>query len=462
MGCPLLSRPLACALAIVMGIVMACAVTSIAWTQNLFEHLVMPGPLVAGHAKLEKECGSCHEPFSRKSQTRLCLACHKDIAADQAAGRRFHGRQSDAKKEECTHCHTDHVGREADIVQLDRETFDHAFTNFELRDAHRAVPCGDCHARKVKFRDTPGRCFDCHKANDPHKGRLGETCDDCHGETAWGRLKPFDHDKTKFRLQGAHRTVLCATCHVGERYKDIGAACVDCHRIQDVHAGRYGAKCESCHDQIKWASIHFDHGKATKFPLRGAHATVKCDSCHTGDLYRDKLATTCVSCHRKDDQHKGQLGVRCEQCHGEANWRRIRFFDHDVTRFPLIGRHAIVPCEECHRTLLFKDAPVACVSCHQDQHHEGRLGTNCALCHNPNNWSWWRFDHDKQTRYPLTGAHRDLNCQACHVAKNVAKIVLATDCYSCHRQDDAHRGAFGQACERCHTTRSFKQVGKQP
>jgi hypothetical protein len=448
--------------ALVIGIVMAGAVTSTVLAQSLFEKLVTPGPVVAGHGKLEKECGNCHEPFARRSQSRLCLACHKEIAADRPADKGFHGRQPDAKKQECNFCHTDHVGRDADIVQLDRETFNHAFTNFALRDAHKAVGCNACHAQTVKFRNAPGSCFDCHKANDPHKGRLGESCDKCHDETAWRRVKPFDHDRTKFRLQGAHRTVLCAACHVGERYKDIGTACVDCHRIQDVHVGRYGAKCETCHDQSKWRSVRFDHGKATKFPLRAAHAKVKCDSCHTGDLYRDKLATTCVSCHRKDDRHAGKLGNRCEQCHGEAGWRRITAFDHAITRFPLIGRHAILPCEECHRSLSFKGTSLNCASCHQDQHHEGRLGANCALCHNPNSWSWWRFDHDAQTRYPLTGAHRGLDCQACHAIRNVAKVALATDCYACHRQDDAHRGAFGQRCERCHTTSSFKQVGRQP
>ncbi|MGB8401107.1 cytochrome c3 family protein [Bradyrhizobium sp.] len=438
------------------------ALTLPAQAQNLFEQLVMPGLLVEGHAKLEKECGNCHEPFSRKSQTRLCLDCHKETAKDRQTGKRFHGRQPDAAKQQCTHCHTDHKGRDADIVQLDRETLNHAFTNFELRDAHKPVPCAGCHASTIKFRETPGRCFDCHKAKDPHKGRLGENCDTCHDEAGWRRVKAFDHTTTRFPLQGAHRAVACSGCHVGERYKGVGTQCADCHRIQDVHTGRYGAKCESCHDENKWSTVHFNHDKATKYPLRGAHARVKCDACHTGDLYHDKLATNCVSCHRKDDRHKGNLGSRCEQCHVETSWRRITSFDHDVTRFPLIGRHAVAPCEGCHRSMLFKGTPLTCNACHRDSHHEGRLGPNCALCHNPNSWTRWRFDHDTMTRYPLTGAHRNLTCEACHVAKNVVKIALPTDCIACHRKDDAHHGSFGPACERCHSTASFKPTGRRP
>lgn len=450
------------AIAALIACALGCAVAATAHSQNLFEKLVTPGPVIEGHAKYEKDCNQCHEPFSRKSQTRLCLDCHKDIAADRQAGRRFHGREPDAARQECTQCHSDHKGRDADIVLFDRETFNHAMTNFELRDAHRTVQCSSCHAERVKFRDTKSACFDCHKADDPHKGRLGQDCAACHTEVAWPKVKPYDHDKTKFPLKQAHRDVSCAACHVGERYKDLGLACIDCHRIQDVHGGRYGVKCETCHDSAKWKTVHFDHDKDTKFALHGAHAKVRCEGCHTGpDVYKEKLQQTCVSCHRKDDPHDGQLGTRCEQCHDEQMWRRVSSFDHDLTRFPLIGRHDIVPCEECHRSWRYKDAETACASCHPDEHHEGRLTSNCALCHNPNGWPLWRFDHDTQTKFPLTGKHRGLNCHACHATKNVTKIVLGKDCYSCHQKDDIHRGTLGRSCERCHSTSSFKDVRKQ-
>jgi len=237
---------------------------------------------------------------------------------------------------------------------------------------------------------------------------------------------------------------------------------VDCHLIQDVHAGRYGTKCASCHGENKWSLVRFNHDRDTRYPLQGSHSKVKCDACHTGDLYRDKLATTCVSCHHKDDRHTGQLGARCEQCHSEVSWRRTTAFDHDITRFPLIGRHAAIACEGCHRSPEFKSTPLTCAGCHRDKHHEGRLGPNCGLCHNPYSWKQWRFDHDSRTNYPLTGAHRDLNCHACHVTRNVTKVTTPTDCFSCHRQDDAHQGAFGRVCERCHTTTSFKQLGRRP
>jgi hypothetical protein len=437
--------------------VLIMTASMMARSQGLFEKLVMPGPLAGGHAHLEKDCNSCHEPFTHKSQTALCLACHKTVAADRQAARGFHGRDYQASKAECKACHTEHKGRAFDITQLNRETFNHALTNFPLLGAHRRAGCDSCHAKERKFREAEKRCVGCHGAGDPHKGRLGQACEACHGEEAWRQVKPFDHGKTRFPLAGAHRDVACAQCHAGERYKDLPRACVSCHSLQDKHAGRYGDRCQTCHAPTRWAAISFDHDKATKFALRGAHARITCERCHTGDLYRDKLATTCVSCHRRDDPHKGQLGGNCGQCHGETAWRQKVAFDHDLTRFPLIGLHAVVPCEECHRAKSFKDAPSACGACHRDAHHDGRLGSGCAGCHNPNGWARWRFDHDTETSYPLTGAHRGLHCHACHNVPKVVKVSAPTGCYDCHSRDDAHQGAFGLACEKCHNTASFKQ-----
>jgi len=418
-----------------------------ALAQSVLERIVTPGPLVQGHAKLEAECSKCHEAFSRNSRTRLCLDCHKEIAADRTAQHGFHGRERRAATLPCNQCHTDHKGRNADINQLDRETFDHDFTNFKLVDAHKTVPCAGCHAENVKFRKAPSVCFECHKNVDPHKGRL-ERCENCHPVTKWPETQPFDHSKTRFALQGAHKEVACATCHANELYKDLPSSCISCHRLQDVHGGRYGAKCETCHDETKWKTIHFNHDK-TKFPLRGAHIKVKCDTCHIGDLYRDKLATSCVSCHRKEDPHKGKLGERCERCHNDTDWRRNLLFDHELTRFPLIGLHASVACEECHRTPAYKDTPVACEKCHKD-FHQGRLGPSCGTCHNPNGFARWRFDHGRQTRFPLTGVHEKVVCESCHKVRSPPNLKLAMNCDSCHHSEDVHRGSLGSDCERCH------------
>lgn len=424
--------------------------------QRLLEKLVIPGPVVEGHAKFEQQCEKCHEPFSRITQSKLCLDCHKEIATDRQTRVRFHGRQQDALNRDCRACHTEHKGRAADIMLLDRERFDHDLTSYRLLDAHKTVECNACHTPKKTFHKTGSQCVDCHKKVDPHKGRLGDRCDNCHSPTTWRNVKVFDHGKTKFSLIGAHKEVACATCHTAEIYRDLSQTCVSCHRLQDIHAERYGVKCETCHNQNKWKEAKFDHEK-TKFPLHGAHVKVKCDACHTGHIYRDKLGTTCIACHKQQDPHKGQLGERCERCHNDVDWSKNIIFDHSQTRFPLIGQHAAVPCEGCHRSPTYKDAPLACESCHKDSYHQGRLGVNakCGDCHNAYAWSKWTFDHTRQTRYPLTGAHLRLKCESCHSTRNATNLRLPMTCESCHK--DYHQGFLGAQpkCATCHDTSAW-------
>lgn len=445
--------------AVVTLAILACALAALsprpALGQTLFEKLVMPGELVEKHSHLEKDCASCHASFDKSAQSGLCLKCHAPIAGDLTDKRGFHGRSNAVAGAACKQCHTDHTGRGADIVRFDPAAFDHALTDYLLQGKHATVKCESCHLPTVKFRDAAGTCLACHTGDDPHKGKLGTACASCHSEKSWTETLPFDHGKTRFALAGAHAEIACKACHAGERYKGIPTACIGCHGKDDVHKGRFGPDCVSCHGVAKWTEIVFDHDRQTKFALRGAHRAVKCDACHTGKL-TDAIGTTCVACHRKDDVHRGALGPKCDSCHGQDRWRPAAEFDHGRTRFPLTGLHADVACTACHGTKPYKDAPTDCASCHADAFHDGRLGTNCALCHGEQGWPFWRFDHDTQTRYPLTGAHAGVDCHACHKQSKSDPAQLTATCSACHGDDDVHRGSFGRRCERCHDTRSFK------
>ncbi len=512
--------------------------------------LVMPGPLIEGHAKFESDCSRCHKLFSKELQRVLCLNCHKRIAADIEAKQGFHGKNQTVDRSECRDCHTDHEGRKTDIVLLDVETFDHRNTDFELKGAHLRVECRDCHNPELikaellskpelekwqlrKHRNAPDQCIDCHKNIEPHQGRLGEKCQDCHQPEQWSK-NSFKHEKTNFKLEGAHQQVACRLCHPNQNWKKIPSDCYSCHRLNDGHAGRYGKKCQTCHTptgakqntrgekQSPWKTLHFDHNK-TKFPLRNKHLKVQCDRCHPGPLYNQKLKFGCASCHQTEDLHRGRYGNKCESCHQTTGWKQAKFdhektkfplrdkhlkvacnkchtgptegkklpldcyschqlddahrgqqgkncnhchnqrgwrvdikFEHDLTRFPLIGLHAVAPCESCHIETTFKNVPRKCVACHKrDDEHKQQLGDNCAACHNPNGWDLWQFDHNTRTKFRLAGAHETLECLACHTEKITDKIRMGSTCASCHRKDDIHRGEFGRNCERCHQPNGF-------
>jgi hypothetical protein len=424
---------------------------------------------------------------------------------------------------ECSGCHSEHLGREADIVRLSRPAFDHRLTDFPLQGAHASVACESCHAAGKPLRTAATSCNGCHAAADPHAGKLGSDCAACHDTGNWRQAR-FNHDKTAFPLHGGHATLPCAQCHFGNKYKgtvkqcaschapddvhrgERGERCAECHtdrtwkaatfdhakqtgfallashaqlacqgchrsgnlqdplprdcqgchRGQDAHAGRFGADCKTCHGNATWRPALFDHTRDTSWTLAGRHARLDCHACHTANLATQKLTQDCAGCHRAVDVHAGKLGRDCAQCHGATSWRTEVRFDHDLTEFPLLGQHAIVPCEQCHVTRAYKDTRQDCNACHSEaDKHRGSLGKDCAQCHSPNGWNIWEFDHGRQSAFALTGAHRKLGCAQCH-RQPADQVKLASTCSSCHSKDDEHLGQFGRQCQSCHSTATFK------
>jgi hypothetical protein len=492
------------------------------------EGLLMPGDLSLPHAKLESDCSQCHNRADRAQQAKLCGDCHKDVAADIRDRRGFHGRRPEIATAQCSACHSEHNGRKTQLVVMTPGAFDHATTDFKLDGAHPAVSCSDCHRSGKKFREAPQRCVDCHRKAEPHEGKLGTECADCHNTTRWSEVK-FDHSKTHFALLARHAQITCVSCHANNKWKDTPTACASCHTPDDVHrgergakcgechtqsswsdakfdheketgfaldgsharvgcqgchrtgkftddipsdckgchaaadshAGRMGNKCETCHDATEWKKTHFDHERDAHFLRQGVHAKLSCHSCHTVSVVDKKPAKECISCHRAVDAHAGTLGKNCENCHGQEAWARDVRFDHDLSSFPLVGQHVAVPCARCHLTQKFKEAPKDCKSCHaSDDVHKGGLGKDCAKCHSPNAWNVWQFDHNKESGFPLTGAHEKLQCNTCH-RRPAGEFKLGRDCASCHSNDDIHLGQFGRRCDRCHSTISFHRTKPQ-
>jgi hypothetical protein len=487
------------------------------------EKLLMPGPVVKGHIKQEDTCAQCHDRSNVRTQTSLCLDCHKVIATDVRTSKGFHGRMPNASTGECRVCHTEHKGREADIVQLNRPQFDHHQTDFALEGAHTSLVCEACHKKGESWRKAPPTCIGCHKADDVHKGQFTQACSECHSSLSWTGGK-FDHNKTDLKLTGAHETVTCDACHLAGHYKQTPKSCVachmtddehrgsrgedcakchttkewktakydhlketryallgvhadinclachrngnykekipkdcnGCHKADDTHAGRFGMKCYECHDSQEWHPVKYDHAVAAKFPLVDVHAKMDCYACHTAVVAKQKLAKDCIGCHRSGDPHAGKLKGGCDACHGQHSWNSDILFDHDLTKYPLLGLHRVVSCAQCHATYAFDKAPLTCIECHsRDDVHKGGLGKKCETCHSPNGWPLWIFDHAKDAHFPLLGAHAKLQCVACH-REDPGIVKTPKQCGGCHHKDDRHLGQYGAQCDHCHSAYSWK------
>ncbi len=456
---------------LLVGLITALVITGVAVAQGGV--LFSPGPLnaqegpalggVTSHAAIGGECKTCHvAPWNASSMDERCLTCHQAIAVEKENPQALHGaiyrRNPDVS---CRECHTEHKGPQSPLTHMSIQDFPHETIGFSLathqqKQGGEAFTCQDCHNQGLTSFDTAS-CESCHRQMNvafmgQHVQEFGSACLACHdGSDRFG--KAFVHTAS-FPLQGKHATVACAQCHSGVRqaadFKAAPTSCFACHQADDPHQGRFGTSCETCHTPNGWKPAAFDHNLAA-FKLTGKHQQVACESCHQNGVFKG-TPMQCSACHGKDDPHQGQM-PQCETCHTTDGWKPVNF-DHNATLFPLTGAHGRVACRNCHQTLAFKGTPTQCVACHQkDEPHQGRFGTNCALCHSTTAWKPATFDHNL-TQFPLTGAHARVSCEGCHQGGNFT--ALPTACSACHREPAFHAGLFGLNCAACHSTTAWQ------
>ena len=236
--------------------------------------------------------------------------------------------------------------------------------------------------------------------------------------------------------------------------------------------GNLNIPCQNCHTVSGWKPIRavpeFDHNR-TKFPLRGMHESVSCEQCHTKPVFTN-VGTRCADCHA--DIHRRQLGANCEQCHTVKGWQvAIQQVQQHENRFPLVGAHAALDCDSCHKgaaTSQFAGLSTQCYSCHANDYQQttvpnhvtAKFPTTCEQCHGMDTWFGVAFDHFKFTGFALTGAHSTLQCTQCHVNGNYN--LTSGACVTCHLKDyqattnpNHVQSSFPQTCDSCHTTASW-------
>jgi hypothetical protein len=245
--------------------------------------------------------------------------------------------------------------------------------------------------------------------------------------------------------------------------------------------GPLNIPCENCHTNTSWAPIRaipeFNHD-STRYPLRGMHEKVSCTGCHTKPVFTD-VGKNCANCHA--DIHRAQFGANCAQCHTVLGWQvSVQSIQQHFNRFPLLGAHAVVECQECHTNAAvgnYLGLSTACSSCHLADWQQttnpahASAGTafsaaNCTSCHSFDNWLNAKFDHSS-TGFLLTNGHANVACSLCHINNNYNLTIAPTDCGNsgCHLStwqqttNPVHPSAgaaFAAAnCSTCHTTASW-------
>ena len=422
------------------------------------------------HGGTKASCATCHNPLDwhkasfthdfcscvlpGKHQTAPCLSCHKDFRFKPTPFACAGCHTKDRKHEDlgaCSRCHS--------ALSWKTKAFDHnqarpGYVPFKLDGKHLEAACENCHTQPGKFRGAPRACEGCHKV--PKHGDFG-ACSACHVTTGFDTPR-FSHDRTRFVLDGKHKTTACETCHSRLKpgaWKPGVEACAPCHA--DVHDAQFTTKaraprgCAECHTQLTWrpSTISVSRHAELGYPLVGRHVEVTCARCHLAGQFAG-TATACASCHV--DRHRGRLGNDCARCHEERGWKSPKpGFDHgSATGFKLAYAHDGLACAQCHgasHDRLTAVAKVSCATCHTPRHGPS-FGADCTKCHKTTKFSDVApFDHTR-TLFPLERRHAALPCVACHDVKKPRGAGDPATCRPCH--GDPHRGRTQTECADCH------------
>ena len=185
--------------------------------------------------------------------------------------------------------------------------------------------------------------------------------------------------------------------------------------------------------------------------------------------------TSCGDCH------KDHFGVEFDPIQLDT-----AAFDHTRSGFDLVDGHQGVSCRDCHQPKFVTDRVVrafkekhgrleqtllgvatTCVPCHEadDPHQRQFARRRCDECHREDTWEEARlFDHN-ESRYRLTGKHRQVECEDCHKPawrrgsrESYDRYVNIdhSQCTDCH--EDIHENDLGPRCTDCHDTRDWHRI----
>ncbi|MBC7532387.1 MAG: hypothetical protein H7318_12480 [Oligoflexus sp.] len=228
----------------------SCHTTQAFSPRKAFDHDSTGFELKLKHKQVK--CAECHTPTKERFtqgkkdlkgkynfpdlEAKNCASCHKDP-------------HNGGNGTQCTKCHTEAGWKTAGDFHKD----------MELVGVHLLTDCKSCHSTGRTLKGSSQQCSTCHIKEDNHNGQL-PMCSDCHLQNFWNQTK-FDHNTTRFPLQGAHRVTECRACHNQGVYQGLPNDCRSCHFkdaeavvMPDHKTVRY-FQCERCHSTFSFPGV---------------------------------------------------------------------------------------------------------------------------------------------------------------------------------------------------------------
>ena len=385
-----------------------------------------------------------------------------------------------------TTCDTCHKATDADWQpgELQPRPF------FPLVGVHKTQPCAACHKNNV-YAGTPRDCVGCHQtqydATTNPKHVVGRVPDDLRelpqATDATGTRAIFNHDQVFPLVGGARAAQPCAACHENNVYTGTPRDCVGCHQAQyngddqpearaapgSRRPARRATRRPTWLEPANFnhdAGLPADRGAQDRSPAPPATRTAS-----TRGRRRD-----CVGCHqtriqrRRPNPNHTRRGfpTTCENCHTTTDVAGPANFNHDQF-FPLTGAHRTAQLRRpATRTGSLRGDAEALRRLPPDGLQRRRrtrttrtagFPTTCEKCHTTTAWQPANFNHDQF--FPLTGAHKTVQCASCH--KNGQYAGTPTTCVGCHQADyngttnpNHGQSGFPTTCETCHSTTAWQ------
>ena len=278
----------------------------------------------------------------------------------------------------------------------------------------------------------------------------------------------------------------CFKCHMP--LVSVSSSCLSCHKETQaniknktgMHGNMEGESVKKC------LQCHTDHESAQRLIIRDARTE--------GQFKQDIISIREKNSLMISDEMnvvRSEYPNLWEKISSELSWEN-RFkiiqsdFDHKLTGYPLIGGHAKVKCQDCHKNI--KDFKTSvkeglmpsfsmekvvhkdfCLSCHKKDDegkggHKGEYGKSCSSCHAlTGSEKGWKAllpkikNHHNDPKHELQGRHKKIACQKCHSKIPFSKKPEESTCFYCHEKLDKkyHEQSLGKKCEDCHTPVSF-------
>lgn len=395
------------------------------------------------------DCKDCHVGGQYTGTAAECFACHAAAyeGADDHQDRGYpHG---------CGRCHKT-SGWEPPTWKGH---------GWPLTGKHAKTKCSACHANEV-WEGTPSTCAGCHLpdyqgAADPDHvaASFPQTCEVCHGTSAWEPATYSGHDDV-WPLLGKHQTAPCASCHTGGVYSGTPRECKGCH-LPDYSAAKdpdhvatgFPQTCDTCHSTAAWEPASYE-GHDAYWALTGKHKTTACGSCHVGGVYAG-TPKQCEGCHLPDyqgaadpDHVASSFPKTCDTCHTTAAWEPAAFGDHDAF-WPLTGKHQTTSCASCHAGGVYAGTSKQCQGCHtpdwtaaaDPSHSKLALPKTCETCHTTSGWATTKFPgHD--TLFPITSGKHSFSCASCHKGATWS-VFTCVGCHALSQMNAKHLGEVG-------------------